>query len=64
MGCHSYWTIHEHPKSLENLVGEDYLLRLQEINVTLSHHLHDAQATHNKFVDCNGLNSSPKEPMF
>ena len=43
---------------------ENHLLQLQEVRTVFFLPLHDAQATHNKFVDCNGLNSSPKEPMF
>ena len=64
MGCHSYWTIHEHPEILKSVVAADYLLRLKEIIVTLSHHLHDARATHKKISDCHHLDASPKMPKL
>ena len=54
----------EHQEILKNLVGENYLCQLQQVHVTLSHHLHDAQATHKNVADCHHLDSSLEEPKF
>ena len=58
-GCPLHWTMIKHPKISKNVAIEDPQCRLQEIHITLSHHLHNAQATHMKFIGCHHLDWSP-----
>ena len=64
MGVHLCWTMLDHPKILQNPVAEDCLHHIQEIHISLSHHLHNPQATYKKYADSHPLDLSRERPEF